>query len=87
MSDNAGKPAARPEGFEPPTLGFEGRSSDQLTPFGADRAFRTRPHFSTLLMVSNPTGAVGFGVGRAVLAPFRHRDLGALVSSGAVRRG
>lgn len=87
MSKDARRIAARPEGFEPPTLGFEGRSADQLSQFAADRLFRTSPRFSTLLVASNPSGSSAFGVGRAVLAPIRHRELARLAATGAVRRG
>lgn len=73
MSYDARKLSVRPEGFEPPTLGFEGRSTDQPGAFAAERLGRLSPRFEALHEGRNPSGAAGFATGRVNLAPFRHR--------------
>ena len=63
--------AARPEGFEPPTLGFEGRSSGLLTPFAADRAFSLRPVFEAFQTPSDPSRSIQSGFGSLDLSQIR----------------
>jgi hypothetical protein len=73
VSVNPKKPAVRPEGFEPPTLGFEGRSSDQLAQSEAELSVSLSPHFGTLPTTRIPAQRPGSATHGAILAPFRHR--------------
>lgn len=71
MSNTTKDFRVRPEGFEPTTLGFEGRSIDLVTQFVSDRLFRVRPRFGRLLMASNPSRSIPSGIGSMNLSQIR----------------
>lgn len=71
MSMTTKDSTVRPEGFEPTTLGFEGRSGRLPASYAADRAFRLSPVFEGLDEALLPSRSPSSEIGSTDLAQIR----------------